>query len=93
MDRQTIILIVVLLVLGGGGYLWYQSRQTVSSEISEIDTAIVKLEARMAEIRQLKTITLDTSVLSDPFFTSLRDITGATTSVAEPGRNNPFAPF
>ena len=94
MDRQTIFLIIFLLALGGGGWVWYQSRATSQeSAAAGPSRDILEIEARMAEIRRLKNITIDTSVFQDPRFRALKDVRATSGPAVAPGRVNPFAPL
>lgn len=93
MDRQTIFLIILILALAGGGWIWYQSQQQPAIDTAGPTADIVEIEARMTEIRRLKNATLDTTILQDPLFKSLKDITATSGPTVSPGRINPFAPL
>lgn len=92
MNRNTLIALIIgiILLLGAGIALFSSSAGTValqsSTTTSDAEATFVNLTA------QLEPIGFDTSILSDPRFTSLVDI--HTAIVPEPtGRRDPFAPI
>jgi hypothetical protein len=95
LDRQTIFLIILLLALAGGGWVWYQSRVTPGDAAQSAGPSqdILDIEARMAEIRRLKTVEINTSVFQDSRFRALKEITATSSPAVSPGRLNPFAPL
>lgn len=90
--RSIASILIVILILGGGGFLWYQSRQTKNGAAS-VEEERSRIEERLQELRKLKDLTLDTSILNDSAFRSLQPIVPS--SAAEPnyGRSNPFQAF
>ena len=90
--RSLLSILIILLILGGGGFLWYQSRQTQNGSAS-VEVERARIEERLAELRKLKDLTFDTSVLDDSAFRALNPIVPS--SAAEPsyGRRNPFQAF
>ena len=90
--RSIISILIVLLILGGGGFLWYQSRQTQNGATS-VEEERARIEQRLQELRKLKNLTLDTSVLNDPVFNSLKPIIPSDAAEPTYGRRNPFQAF
>ena len=95
MNRQTILIVIVILMLAGAAFIWSRYSQTtpVVEETEDFDIDI-------SELRRLKTINLDTSVLQEPFFRSLETPVETVTQPTVPtspdtktGRTNPFTPF
>jgi len=91
MKPSPITLIIVTLVLAAGAY-WYLSSRTgnqppLTETVSE-NSAQTQFQALVSE---LQPISFDTTIFSDPKFTSLVDLT--TPVAPEPaGRIDPFAP-
>lgn len=93
LNKNTIIAIVVgVVVLGGAAYLLFAkpadstATVTASEAASPAELTFVNLAS------QLEPLGFDTSILSDPRFTSLVDI--HTAIIPEPnGRKDPFAPL
>lgn len=91
-SNPTIPLVIIALVLAGGAY-WYYSSQTgnqlpltASMGESEAQTQFKTL------VSELKNISFDTSIFSNPNFQVLTDL--ATQVTPEPsGRLDPFAPL
>lgn len=93
MTRSNIFLIFFLILLLGTGYLWYQYSRTslVSPEKASED-----FEARLAQLRRLKTLKIDVAILEDPFFKSFRSISEVVAPEkveVKTGRSNPFLPL
>ena len=63
-------ILIIVLVLGGATFLWRQYNAAPSA--SETDSAAVDIdptiEGELAQLRQLKTIHLDTAVLKEDSF-------------------------
>lgn len=90
--KQTIFLIFFFLILAVTGFVWYRS-VPVEEESRQItgETGV-----RLTELRRLKTLKLDTSVLRNPFFVSLQlpsETINIEQSRVSAGRANPFLPF
>lgn len=89
-SNPTVPLVIIALVLAGGGY-WYYSSQTgnqppltASMGEGEAQTQFKTL------VSELKNISFDTGILSNPNFLALTDL--ATQVTPEPsGRLDPFA--
>lgn len=93
MSRQTILLLILIIVLAVGIYVWSKAGVGRQVEVATEDTTIEEIEDRITNIRRLKTINLDTSLLNDEVFRSLEDFTKGTEVIVHPGRTNPFSPF
>lgn len=91
-SNPTIPLVIIVLILAGGAY-WYYSSQTgnqlplmASAGEGEAQTQFKTL------VSELKNISFDTSIFSNPNFQALTDL--ATQVAPEPsGRIDPFAPL
>ncbi|MDE1965984.1 MAG: hypothetical protein KGI41_01945 [Patescibacteria group bacterium] len=88
--NQAIIGFVAVIVLGGGYLFFFSGNGSTSASVTET-TANSAQDAFTTMLAQLRPIVFDTSVLSDPRFLSLVDITTAITGEPE-GRTDPFAP-
>lgn len=88
MNRQTILLIVFFLALAGTAYVWISNISSQKSEESEAPPG--EFESRLFELRRLKDINLDTSILEDPFFQSLNRPQEIPPPSVDIGRDNPF---
>lgn len=88
--KQAILIFFIFLLLGAVGYLWLKYTPNPGDSNSVSGQAGI----RLIELRRLKTLKLDTSVLRDPFFSSLQ-IPPETTEQGKvsAGRVNPFLPF
>lgn len=91
-SNQTISLVVLAFILAAGAY-WYISGQTDNQP--PLTTTVVENEMQMqfkTLVNELKTISFDTNIFSDPNFMALTDL--ATQVTPEPsGRLDPFAPL
>lgn len=94
MNKQTIILVVLVIAFGGTGFVWYRYLQTrtPAAEISPETRAAAEDSLNLSELRRLKTLQLDTSVLRDPFFRSLELPSATPAPEITPGNPNPFLP-
>lgn len=88
--RQTILSLLLIGLIVATGFVW--QRYVRQAPSAEPERSPEGLSMRLAEYRSLKNLRPDTSVLSDPFFQTLR---APAQPVAPPatGRANPFAPF
>lgn len=97
MSRLKILIIVFFIVLAGSGYIMYGALygSEDSKEAAPTPSAQTKVGERLAQLRRLKTLQFDTSVLKDPFFRSLAPETEVIiqTDTSSTGRLNPFLPF
>lgn len=93
-SRNTIMLIICLVIVVGGGLYYFfffnnetgAAIQSTPGEASDAELSFITL------VSKLDPIVFDTSLLSDPRFTSRTDI--RTTIVPEAsGRKDPFAPL
>lgn len=90
--KQTILTISLFLILAATGFVWYRAAPVEDESRPITGEAGVQL----TELRRLKTLKLDTSVLRDPFFVSLQfpaEATGVEQGGVSAGRANPFLPF
>ena len=91
--RQIIFTIILIVLALGTGYLWYNfSSQPPQEEVAKPGLS----GTRLTELRRLKTLQLDVSILKDPLFVSLQhplEILGTEVIQAQVGRVNPFLPF
>lgn len=91
-SNPAVPLVIIVLILAGGAY-WYYSSQTgnqlpltASEGEGEAQTQFKTL------VSELKNISFDTSIFSNPNFQALTDL--ATQVAPEPsGRIDPFAPL
>lgn len=95
MKSSTIITILVILAVAGGAY-WYffgNSGTVQSTTLTTNGAASTNAQAQFQALAsELKTISLDTKVLTDPRFTVLVDLTTPIAPVPK-GRTDPFAPL
>lgn len=90
---QNVVLVVVIVTLAFIAYSFFAGRQsdqvlttTDASQVSAPDQDLIAL------LLELKSISLDNSIFSNPAFTSLQDFSQEL--VPEPvGRTNPFEPL
>jgi len=92
MPRQTIFLLLLIVVLAAGAYYWLKSSSSAPSE-PETDPALEEIENKISDVRRLKTIEFNTSVMQDEVFRSLQDFATGTEAIIPAGRKNPFAPL
>ncbi len=91
MSQQSLLVTVSVIIIGATAYfLFYNTSDQAALKTSPV---VQELEARLAELRHLKDIRFDTSVLQDNFFKSL-----SLPDIPQPpdvkiGRLNPFIPF
>ena len=90
---------------GGSGEPQGGFSQTAADQSSTLSNPdVLQIEQELADLRRLKDLQLDTSILKNPFLQSLEPLktpppflpsqTGTTTpSFTTPGRPNPFLPF
>ncbi|MFZ2167550.1 MAG: hypothetical protein WAV50_01625 [Minisyncoccia bacterium] len=90
MKSNSVMLIVFTIVLAGGAY-WYVSTRT-GNELPLTALTGPENAARtqfQALVSQLRSISFDTDIFSDPRFTSLVDLSTPVTP-EPPGRLDPF---
>ncbi|MBI2056082.1 MAG: hypothetical protein HYT37_01775 [Candidatus Sungbacteria bacterium] len=91
MSQQSTLITLFILIIAATGYFLYQGigdQTTIES-----DPVVTLLESRLAELRRLKDISFDTSVLQDKFFQSLSTPVIPSPPDIKIGRTNPFIPF
>lgn len=111
MSRQRLILIIVILVFGAAGlWFYFQSSSTSSTDNAAAtpdqiavssNPDIQRIEQNLADLRRLKDLQLDTSILKNPFLQTLEPpripapAPGGigTSTQTNAGRPNPFLPF
>lgn len=94
MSRSTLVFVICLVIVGGGlGYYFFFFNSGTGSTLTT--TAGTASDAELSFITlvgKLDPIVFDTSVLSDPRFTSRENIRTAIVPEAA-GRKDPFAPI
>lgn len=96
MSRQIIFIIILTLLILGTGYVWYSysppSPGPAGSEVESFRDR--EVGALLTELRRLKSLRLDVSVLKDGAFGALRHPDEILPSEEKSaGRSNPFLPF
>lgn len=94
MSRSTLVFVICLVIVAGGlGYYFFffnsgatSAVTTTSGTASDAELSFISL------VGKLDPIVFDTSVLSDPRFTSRENIRTAIVPEAA-GRKDPFAPI
>tara|TARA_B100000745_G_scaffold299149_1_gene249307 strand:+ start:1660 stop:1950 length:291 start_codon:yes stop_codon:yes gene_type:complete len=87
---QNLLIIVGILLIAGIGYYLFKQNQEEGLQNAQVDNqAAVRSAESLRRLNELQNITLDTTLFSDPRFTSF---TSFTNEVApEPyGKANPF---
>jgi hypothetical protein len=94
MSRSTLVFIICLVVVAGGlGYYFFFFNSSSSAALTTNAGAASDAEfSFITLVSKLDPIVFDTSVLSDPRFTSRQDIRTAIVPEAS-GRTDPFAPI
>lgn len=93
MDKQRLLIAFFALILIGGVYFYYYV-YTIAPSVEVMNPEIRELDSGLAAIRPLNSVELNTSILDNPFFRSLKPlVTPATPEVITAGRANPFLPF
>lgn len=89
-DSNTILLIVATLVVAGGAYWYFFTGTGNESPLTAVTTENLAQTQFQIPASELRSISFDTKILSDPHFKALVDL--ATPVMAEsPGRSDPFA--
>ena len=99
MNRQTLIIAtIVVALIGAGTWFFYFRPSSPAAEDTTVSSSpdVQRIEQELANLRRLKDLHIDTSILKNPFLQSLEALstpqTGTTTHPT-PGRANPFLPF
>jgi len=98
MSRQIIFTAILIVLVLGTGFVWYYylPELTLSLETNGPQAGATQpVGARLIELRRLKTLELDVSILKDKSFATL-NYTGEVLpaeEVSATGRVNPFLPF
>ncbi|MHB1769853.1 MAG: hypothetical protein ACYCPH_02100 [Minisyncoccota bacterium] len=92
LNSNTILIIVVALIAAAGAY-WYFFTGTGNQPPVSVSVSKSQAQTRFQVlVNELQTISFNTSILSDPRFNALVDLT--TPISPEPiGRPDPFAPI
>jgi hypothetical protein len=91
MNKQTILSILLIILLAAIGYVWFQFGGTTSPLDGQENQEAL---ANFTDLRRLKEIQFDTSILQDPRFQILEEFSrGVDISGITPGRANPFVSF
>ena len=91
MTKQTIVLIAIMVLLGGTYWYFFMSNEPeVSLSATEPTDPAEQQFLNLAS--KLSSISFDTSLFSDPRFTSLIDLTTPIRPESQ-GRSDPFAPL
>ncbi len=91
-SSNTIIIVVIILgALGVGGYLLFFNSNTSALSINNSAPASAAEQTFLNLTSEAESISFNTSILSDPRFTSLVDTRTAVVPVSE-GRPDPFSP-
>ncbi|MBI3442785.1 MAG: DUF2749 domain-containing protein [Candidatus Sungbacteria bacterium] len=119
MSRQTLIIIVIAVLFGGAGLWFFYFQSSSSTDATPTDARatdqnisanpdVQRIEQELVDLRRLKDLQLDTSILKNQFLQSLEPLktppspppvqnNGTTTTLSPsyttPGRSNPFLPF
>lgn len=104
MNRQILIIIIVAVAVGAAGLWFFYFQPSSSTEpgtqqaFSSSNPDVQRIEQELADLRRLKDLQLDTSILKNPFLQSLElprlpSQSAGTTTVTTSGRPNPFLPF
>ncbi|MFZ1075739.1 MAG: hypothetical protein WAN50_05190 [Minisyncoccia bacterium] len=92
LDINSIVLVVITLVIAAGAY-WYFFLQTGNQPPLTTTTTDTGAQDQFKSlVGELQSIKFDTSIFSDPRFTSLTDLATPIAPEAS-GRTDPFAPF
>ena len=100
-SRQNIIFIIVLILIVGlaaGGYMYF-SRGSASGPLVVSDTApqsealAATRQGILDNIEAVKSIKLDTTILTDPAFLRLQKVIRPPVEDPGVGRPNPFLPY
>ena len=100
MNRQALIIgVIVAVLIGTGIWFFYFRSPAPAPEVTTVissNSDVQRIEQELANLRRLKDLQIDTSILKNPFLQSLEALstpqTGTTTHPT-PGRANPFLPF
>lgn len=94
MSRSTLVFVICLVIVAGGlGYYFFFFNSGATSAISTTSGTASDAELSFISlVGKLDPIVFDTSVLSDPRFTSRESIRTAIVPEAA-GRKDPFAPI
>jgi hypothetical protein len=91
MKSNTIILIIATLIVAAGAYWYFFTGTGTAPPLTTNTTQNVSEAQFQTLVTELSPITFDTSIFSDPRFTSLVDLATPITP-EQVGRTDPFAP-
>ncbi|HWU24680.1 MAG TPA: hypothetical protein VN086_02915 [Candidatus Paceibacterota bacterium] len=94
MSRSTLVFVICLVIVAGGlgYYFFFFNSDTSGAVTTNAGTASDAELSFITLVSKLDPIVFDTSVLSDPRFTSRENIRTAIVPEAS-GRKDPFAPI
>ena len=91
LPNNSLTIGIVVVVILGGGYLYFFSGSS-QAPVSATPPAGAAEQQFLTLAGELQPLSFDTSILSDPRFASLVDISVPVTEDAQ-GRTDPFAPI
>ncbi len=92
MKPNTLYIILVTLLVGAGAYWYFFVQSSSQPSLTEVAATDGGAQTKFQTlVSQLRGISFNTAILSDPKFTSLVDITTPVAPEAS-GRLDPFAP-
>lgn len=92
MNRNLLLLLVVSLLIAGGAWIGLSGGSGSSDDLLTTETVSGENSDIVATLLALRSVSLESSIFSDPAFMVLRDF--GTQILPEPvGRQNPFAPI
>ena len=91
-DSNTILLIIVTLGIAGGAYWYFFVGNGNQAPLSATATSNPAQDQFKTLVSEMRSISFNTAIFSDPRFTYLTDITQPITPETS-GRTDPFAPY
>lgn len=89
MDRQSIMTIIFFVILVAIGFVWFQFGRSPAPTSAPTDQM-----PELSDVRRLREVKLDLSILKDARFTSLEEFSvGIDLTGLVAGRKNPFLPY
>lgn len=92
MTKQMVLSIIIAMTLLGTAYFLYQYSQS-GPALEVLPQTETEFQTRLAELKRLKELRLDTSIFQDQFFRTLEVPEKSAETPLTPGRSNPFLPF
>lgn len=91
-DNKMYVGLIILALAGAWAYFTFFSGGGGGSAVLTTDTSSPLSQDVLSTLSNLHTIKLDSTIFSDPVFTSLTDY-GVAIPPEAAGRHNPFAPL